>query len=495
MSDTQPPTPSTPQESLLRADEQALRALNALVSVAKVDLKLSGRPYLHEMVGRIAETLGVNFVFIGRVSSVDINKIETLEMWANGDFAPNFTYDLDNTPCMSVMEGERVCIYPDNVAEMFPLDVMLTDMGVRSYAGAPLIMPSGGLSGLLVALDTKPCIEPAIVQVVLDFFAGRAAAELERQQAEDALLAAQSELERRVEERTAALIQAQHKLVEMAHRSGMADIATNVLHNVGNLLTAAETSAAELERLMSSRARDIWRKATALLVSHADDLPTFLTTDPRGQQLPALFQEAVRVMDAEADRLVAESTSLHRSLALITAVIADQQSYARGGETLVNLNLAEVAAEVISVFAHRFARHQIHVTSDLPSLPVRAAKVKLFQIISNLIRNAIDFVAHAQVRTIRLTSPSPNTLLITDSGPGVKDEDVPNLFVLGFSTRPNGNGVGLHSAAVLATEIGATLAFCGNNPGASFSITFQEEIQSIPDSNTESHLRLSEAGR
>jgi signal transduction histidine kinase len=474
MSDIQAPgvIAVTPQESMLRADEQALRALNALMSIAKVDLKLSGRFYLREMVKRIAQTLGVAFVFVGRTSLSDTNKVDTLEMWANGDFVPNFTYDLDNTPCMSVLDGERVCIYADNVAEMFPLDLMLTEMGVRSYAGAPLIMPRGGLSGLLVALDTKPCLEPAIVQVVLDFFAGRAATELERQQTEDLLRAAQSELERRVEERTEALIQAQHKLVEMAHRSGMADIATNVLHNVGNILTAAEISSSELERLINSRASDIWRKATALLVSYADDLPTFLSTDPRGQQLSALFQEAVRVMDAEADRLVAESASLHRSLALITAVIADQQSYARGGETLVNLNVAEVAAEVISVFAHRFSRHHITVTADLPPLPVRAAKVKLFQIISNLIRNAIDFVAQAQVRTIRLTSPSPNTLLITDSGPGVKDADVPHLFTLGFSTRPNGNGVGLHSAAVLATEIGATITFCGNHPGASFSISF-----------------------
>jgi signal transduction histidine kinase len=460
----------SPQDFTRRADAE--RALDAIISIAAVDLRLSGRAYLHAIVEQIARYLEVAFVFVGRTCPDNPAQVETLELWADGRFAANFTYDLDGTPCEGVLSGKRVCIYTDDVAAQFPADVLLVEMGVRSYAGAPLLLPNGRRSGLLVALDTKPCADPDFTHLVLDFFASRAAAELERQHAEDALRDALADLERRFQDRERALAAAQSQLIELARRSGMADIATSILHNIGNLLTAAETSAAEIQRLSRSRTLDIWRKASGLLASHAHDLPAFFQDDPRGRRLPSLFQEAARVMDDEAACLSNEAQTLHRSLTLIAAVIQDQQAYARGDDTLATLDAAQVVAEVVAMFAHRLTRHEVEVCCDLPPLPVRAAKVKLFQIMSNLLRNAIDFVQGQPVRQITISSPAPCTLQLSDSGPGVSPEDQPKLFSLGFSTRPQGNGIGLHSAAVLASEMGARLSFAGNHPGATFRIAF-----------------------
>lgn len=355
------------------------------------------------------------------------------------------------------------------------MDVMLAEEGIRSYAGAPLVSPTGELSGLLVALDTKPCKDPALVQVLLDFFAGRAAAELDRQESEDAMRSVQAELERRVEERTRALTEAQSRMLELARRSGMADVATSVLHNVGNLLTAAETAVGEMERLIGARSRDVWRRAAGLLAEHEGDLVGFLTGDRRGQRLPELFKEASRVMDAEAERLAHEASTLHRSLDLIAAVVASQQDYARGLDQPVVLDAAEVVGEVVAMFGHRFTRHGIRVVCEVPEMQVLAVRVKLFQVLSNLIRNAIDFTQHASTREVRITSPAPRILKVADTGSGVAPEHQPKLFALGFSTRAKGNGVGLHSASVLAQEMGASLAFGGNDPGASFVLTFGDD--------------------
>ena len=110
------------------------------------------------------------------------------------------------------------------------------------------------------------------------------------------------------------------------------------------------------------------------------------------------------------------------------------------------------------------------LTLDVGPLPVLASRIKLLQVLGNLLRNAIDFVRDAPTREIRLSTPSPRLIRIVDTGPGVPPEAASRLFTLGFSTRPGGHGIGLHSAAILAREMGGSLRFAGNAPGAAFEL-------------------------
>ena len=58
-------------------------------------------------------------------------------LWMGNDLQPNFEYNVANTPCMKVTQGET-CLYTQNVQEYFPTNQFLKNFGAQSYLGVPL---------------------------------------------------------------------------------------------------------------------------------------------------------------------------------------------------------------------------------------------------------------------------------------------------------------------------------------------------------------------
>lgn len=147
---------------------------------------LSGGEFLRSLVRQLAVTLNFRYALVGEVIGEKADKVRTLALWANGDFAENFIYDLADTPCDNVV-GKSVCCYPSNVVEQFPKDKLLADMSVESYVGVPLFGTSGAPIGILVALNDKPIERGPDPCEILSFFGARASMELERKRTEKEL--------------------------------------------------------------------------------------------------------------------------------------------------------------------------------------------------------------------------------------------------------------------------------------------------------------------
>lgn len=141
--------------------------------------QLMGQRFYEGMVQALAETLRVRWVLLCDLDPADRTRARTLGAWADGGVQANFEYDLPGTPCQNVLE-DRVCFYPHDVAQLFPDDALLAEMGVESYLGVPLRSGDGRTLGLLAVLHDGEIDQSLQPRETLELFAGRAAAELER---------------------------------------------------------------------------------------------------------------------------------------------------------------------------------------------------------------------------------------------------------------------------------------------------------------------------
>src|SRR5271155_3205293 len=164
-------------ESLDASPERAAELLRAILLGTAA---ATGAQFFRALVRHLAEGFHVRFSFVGEC--LPNLRSRSLAYFQDGRFGKDFEYDLTGTPCMEVVQG-RVCHVPDNLAESFPQDKEVNDLGIVSYLGVPLRGSDGQVIGPLVIFDDKPMPSDPLALSVMEAFAARAAAELERERA------------------------------------------------------------------------------------------------------------------------------------------------------------------------------------------------------------------------------------------------------------------------------------------------------------------------
>jgi anti-anti-sigma regulatory factor len=157
-----------------------------------------GADFFRSLVCHLAEALQVRYAFITECVDVPTTHVRTLAFWTGRDFGANFTYALAGTPCEDVIDG-AICYHPNNIQALFPRDQDLVTLGAESYLGVPLQNSAGQILGHLAVLDQEIMGDAERRRAVLQIFAARAGAELERKQAEAALRASEERLRRQEE--------------------------------------------------------------------------------------------------------------------------------------------------------------------------------------------------------------------------------------------------------------------------------------------------------
>ncbi len=264
---------------------------------------------------------------------------------------------------------------------------------------------------------------------------------------------------------------AQKELVAASRLAGMAEIASGVLHNIGNALNSVNTSVALVdEQLGRSRLANL-SKAIGLLEEHATDVVAFLTRDERGRLLPTYLTQAAAALEKEQEEMRGEISQLRHSLAHIMQVVAMQQDYAGGSAVAEDAVPAEVVEEALQISALSLDRHGVQVRREYVAVPrVHVVRHKVLQILVNLIRNA-KYATDESGRpdkqmTITLEADHAAVRIgVRDNGVGIAPENLTRIFSFGFTTRPEGRGFGLHSSANAAKELGGTLRAFSAGPG------------------------------
>jgi C4-dicarboxylate-specific signal transduction histidine kinase len=307
----------------------------------------------------------------------------------------------------------------------------------------------------------------------------------EVQRREEALRQANEGLEQRVEERTRELKDVHLQLVQTARRAGMAEIATNVLHNVGNVLNSVYTSSqVAKERLRGMRLEHVGRVAH-MLEEHQADLTSFLTQDERGRHLrPFLSKLGQNLLD-ERQEIVSLLDDVGRYTEHIGDIVKVQQDYARTPRMHEQVSLGELVEDALRINGAGLTRHQVKVRRQLASLPpVMTDKHKTLMILVNLVSNAkyaLDEVTSGErVLTVKLEQASADRvrIVIHDNGMGIAPELLTRIFQYGFTTREEGHGFGLHSSAIAAQELGGSLNV--HSEGLGHGATFTLELPYVP---------------
>jgi len=290
-------------------------------------------------------------------------------------------------------------------------------------------------------------------------------------------------LRREISERTRAeqeLDKLHQQVLSASRQAGMAEVATGVLHNVGNVLNSVNISTALLnEQLDKSRAANVTRLAN-LLRSRAGDLGDFLMNDPKGRALPEYVAELGQRLDAERTKMRGELHGLAANIEHIKEIVAMQQNYARVSGETESLPVTGLIEDALKMNAVAFARHGVKLERDFAAVPhVSVDKHKVLQILTNLFHNAkyaVDGTIEKKkcIRvTTRVAARGFVAISVADNGTGIAPENLIRIFAHGFTTRKDGHGFGLHSGALAAKEMGGELTAQsdGEGRGATFTLT------------------------
>jgi two-component system NtrC family sensor kinase len=313
----------------------------------------------------------------------------------------------------------------------------------------------------------------------------------ELQKREEALRQANEGLEQRVKERTQELEQVHRQLVETARQVGRAEIATNVLHNVGNVLNSVYTSSLVAQEKVGKLKLDSVERVAALLEEHRGDLTTFVTRDEQGSNALPFLSRLGKNLQAERQEIQSLLGEVSRHTEHIGAIVKLQQQYARMPSQLFEpVPLGELVEDALRINHAALNRHAVKVERQLEELPpVPTEKHKVLMILVNLISNAkyaLDSVPEEQRRlTVTLGRSQADRILIEvkDNGMGIKPEMLTRIFQYGFTTRADGHGFGLHSSALAAQELGGSLLAHSEGPGK--GATFTLELPANPEKQRE----------
>jgi two-component system CheB/CheR fusion protein len=449
----------------------------------------TGEAYFHGLVRGLADVLSVRWVYLSRLHPQLPHHAQVVAGWSDGEPAPSMSYDLAGTPCSEVLVGAS-CFYPMGVAEQFPLDRMLTDMGVVSYAGTPLRGDDGEAKGLLTVMHDRPLDPLRSPSTLLGLIAGRAAAELERSRVEAQLRQSEEQI-RFLTESTPALLWsttadggADYLSVRAAEFCGVPlesirgegflafvhpDDLPHTLQAWQQALATGHPYEAEY-RLRRADGVYRWHLARALAHRHGNGAishwyGSLVDVDDRRQAEEALrdsdrrkdeflailahelrnplapIRHALEVQARSGDDLRAWSEmrdTMERQVTHLVRLVDDLLDVSRlttGHITLRRqpVNLRDIVTDALAGCREALEAKQHRVTVHLSSdaLVVDGDRTRLVQVFTNILNNAAKFTGHGgDIRIVADDTDGTLDIRVQDNGVGIREDVLPRIFHL-----------------------------------------------------------------
>lgn len=332
----------------------------------------------------------------------------------------------------------------------------------------------------------KPCNDE--VGILIDAFNGM----LEQIKAHDEALVEKNEaLANEVAEREEAqrqFEQAHKQMLSASRRAGMEEVATDVLHNVGNVLNSLNLTTEIINgKLKESKLQNL-NEVCRMLEEHQDNLVAYLSTDQKGKRIPAYIQKVLPILNEEQEELIQRARDLEANVKHIKDVVRTQQSYAKAAGLKLETTLQKVVDNAIQINATSLKRHEITVKQSVNvTEPLVLDQQRLLQVLVNLITNAKHALsakgnAHKRIDINAYAYQGDRFYIeVRDNGIGIPPENITKIFRHGFTTRKSGHGFGLHGSALAVQEMGGTLTAHSDGPGQGATFTIDLPLQRVEE--------------
>jgi len=284
-------------------------------------------------------------------------------------------------------------------------------------------------------------------------------------------------------EAEASLEEVHQQLVRASREAGIAELANGVLHNVKNVINSINVSANVISGQLQKSKSSSLSKLTHLLREHAGDLGKFITTDPKGKLVPGYLEMLDEQLTSERTIILHELRTFEANVQHVKDIVTMQQSFAKGGTTEV-VKPVDLMEDSLRINAAALSRHGIQVVREFqPDLPeFTLEKHKALQILVNFICNAKQACQACdrpdKAIILRLTNSDGFIhFAVIDNGIGISAENRPRLFEHGFTTKKNGHGFGLHSAALAVRQLGGDIQVHSDGPGTGATFSLKLPLQ------------------
>jgi PAS domain S-box-containing protein len=270
----------------------------------------------------------------------------------------------------------------------------------------------------------------------------------------------------------AKLKTAQEKLLETAREVGMAEVATGVLHNVGNVLNSVSVTAESIQKRVRNSKISYLADIVNLFEEHTSELGTFMTNEERGKKIPAFLANLSKELIDEQERCLEALEALTKHVQHVGDIIQLQQSHSKTKGLIEPTSIAELVEDTLQINAETITRNSVEVQCEIADMPTLLLdRHKVLQILTNLISNAIYALSKSnrddRILKIQVKEQKSGHLRIDvcDNGIGIPKENLTRIFEHGFTTKKKGHGFGLHSTALSANELNGSITAHSDGPG------------------------------
>lgn len=258
------------------------------------------------------------------------------------------------------------------------------------------------------------------------------------------------------------------RLINTSRQAGIAEIATSILHSVGNVLNSVNTSVSMLQQaVMKSKTEGI-QKTAKMLETQGVEL---FQPGGKGPQLIEYLQAIFEQLEQDKHKNLEEVASLKQNVNHIAKIVSAQQKFAGQSGLLENLNISELIEEALNINVVSLESNQVEIERCYcTAIEISADRSKIVLILVNLVRNASEAMITNHDQTAKITlevdiQQHSISISIKDNGHGISQENMNNMFRYGFTTKQDGHGFGLHSCALAAKEMQGSLTVHSDGPG------------------------------
>jgi signal transduction histidine kinase len=294
-----------------------------------------------------------------------------------------------------------------------------------------------------------------------------------------------------IKEAEAKLEELHKELLATSREAGMAEVATSVLHNVGNVLTSVNVASACVAKSLRESQVTSLSRVVGLLNEHEADLGNFVTNDPKGKLVITFLGQLAERLTQDQTVVLKELEDLEKNISHIKEIVSLQQSCAKVSGDAEELKVTELVEDALRINANGISRRDIRIIKEFEPVPcVAVEKHKALQILVNLVRNATQACDESgregKQLTLRVALGAERVrITVQDNGVGISSENLSRIFRRGFTTKKDGHGFGLYSGVVTANEMGGALLVNSDGPGlgASFTLELPVAVGLVGDSH------------